>query len=38
MTTGQWRTLGLLLFLLLLEIIRSPAMQAFFKNLIPTQG
>ena len=35
MSTGQWRIVGLLFFLLLLEILRLPALQAFFKNLIP---
>ena len=35
MSSGQWRVIGLLLFLLLLEILRSDQVQAFFKGLIP---
>lgn len=35
MSSGQWRVIGLLLFLLLLEIIRLPSLQQFFKGLIP---
>lgn len=41
MSEGQWRVLILLLVLLGLEVLRSQAVQSFFKNVIKapiTQG
>lgn len=40
MSDGQWRVLVLLLFLLMLEILRSPALQSFFKGILknPIKG